>query len=143
MQDLNHLYVSEPALSELDNEPEGFSWIDPHDSDQSVISFTRRSKKEEETLVFICNFTPMPRHGYRLGVPYAGEYYELINSDAACYGGSGLENKQPMPSGPMYWQSCPHSILFTLPPLATVILKRRLPVPEEEGNINDESRSKH
>jgi 1,4-alpha-glucan branching enzyme len=142
MQDLNHLYVSEPALSERDNEPEGFSWIDPHDSDQSVISFMRRSKKKEETLVFICNFTPIPRHGYRLGVPYAGEYYELINSDAACYGGSGLENGQPMPSGPMYWQSCPHSILLTLPPLATVILKRRLPVPEEEGKINDESRSK-
>jgi 1,4-alpha-glucan branching enzyme len=142
IQDLNHLYVNEPALSELDNEQEGFSWIDPHDSDQSVISFMRRSKKEEETLIFICNFTPMPRHGYRLGVPYAGEYHELINSDAGRYGGSGLENKQPMPSGPIYWQSCPHSILLTLPPLATVILKRRLPVPEEEGNINDESRSK-
>src|SRR5206468_5233743 len=101
-----------------------------------------RSKKEEETLLFICNFTPIPRHGYRLGVPYAGEYYELINSDATFYGGSGLENKQPMPSGPIFWQSCPHSILLTLPPLATVILKRRPPVAEEEGNIIDESRSK-
>ena len=142
VRDLNHLYGSQIALSELDNEQEGFLWIDPHDSDQSVISFMRRSKKEEETLLFICNFTPIPRHGYRLGVPYAGEYYELINSDATSYGGSGLENKQPMPSGPIFWQSCPHSILLTLPPLATVILKRRPPVAEEEGNIIDESRSK-
>jgi 1,4-alpha-glucan branching enzyme len=125
VRDLNALYRSEPALSELDCDPEGFSWIDPHDSDNSVISFTRRSKRAEDTLVFICNFTPVPRHGYRLGVPEAGEYYELMNSDDACYGGSGLVNTQPMPSAPLYWQSCPHSILLTLPPLATVILKRR------------------
>src|SRR5438876_11545568 len=136
--DLNHLYQSEPALSALDNEPEGFSWIDPHDSDQSVISFMRRGKKKEDTLVFICNFTPVPRHGYRLGVPHAGEYYELLNSDADRYGGSGLENLQPMPSGPIYWQSCLHSILLTLPPLGTVILKRRLNVIEE-GNRENES----
>jgi len=139
VRDLNHLYESEPALSVLDNDPEGFSWIDPHDSDQSVVSFMRRGKKEGDTLVFICNFTPEPRHGYRLGVPRAGEYYELINSDATRYGGSGLENKQPMPSGPVYWQSCPHSILLTLPPLATVVLKRRLHKDEEEGNTDNES----
>jgi 1,4-alpha-glucan branching enzyme len=139
VRDLNHLYESEPALSVLDNDPEGFSWIDPHDSDQSVVSFMRRGKKEGDTLVFICNFTPEPRHGYRLGVPRAGEYYELINSDATRYGGSGLENKQPMPSGPVYWQSCPHSILLTLPPLATVVLKGRLHKDEEEGNTDNES----
>ena len=130
LRDLNRLYQQEPAVSELDNDPEGFSWIDCHDSDNSVISFMRRSKKEEDTLVFICNFTPVPRHGYRLGVPFEGEYFELINSDADRYGGSGLENKQPMPSGPIYWQSCPHSILLTLPPLSTVVLKRRPQVEE-------------
>ena len=137
VRDLNILYQREPALSELDNKPEGFSWIDPHDSDNSVVSFMRRSKKEQDTLVFICNYTPVPRHGYRLGVPYAGEYYELINSDALRYGGSGLENKQPMPSGPTYWQSCPHSILLTLPPLATVILKRR---PTELDDLEEVSK---
>jgi len=126
LRDLNRLYRQEPALSILDGDPEGFSWIDCHDSDNSVVSFMRRSKKVEDTVVFICNFTPVPRHGYRLGVPDAGEYYELINSDAPQYGGSGLENKQPMPSGAIYWQSCPHSILLTLPPLSTVVLKRRL-----------------
>jgi 1,4-alpha-glucan branching enzyme len=124
LRHLNQLYRSERALNQLDSDPEGFSWIDPHDSDNSVISFMRRSKDPQETLVFVCNFTPIPRDGYRLGVPEAGDYYEVINSDNTQYGGSGLINPQAMPSGPMYWQSCPHSILLTLPPLATVVLKR-------------------
>jgi len=138
VHDLNVLYQKEPAFSELDNDPEGFLWVDPHDTDNSVISFMRRGNKAQDTLIFVCNFTPVPRHGYRLGVPRAGEYYELINSDANRYGGSGLENKQPMPSGPVYWQSCPHSILLTLPPLSTIILKRRQ-YDTEEGNTVNES----
>jgi len=138
VHDLNVLYQKEPAFSELDNDPEGFLWVDPHDTDNSVISFMRRANKAQDTLIFVCNFTPVPRHGYRLGVPRAGEYYELINSDADRYGGSGLENKQPMPSGPVYWQSCPHSILLTLPPLSTIILKRRQ-YDTEEGNTVNES----
>ena len=125
VRELNTMYHREPALSVLDTDEQGFSWIDPHDSDNSVISFMRRSKREEETLLFVCNFTPIPRHGYRVGVPYAGEYYEVINSDDSRYGGSGLVNNQPMQSGPIYWQSCPHSILLTLPPLATIVLKPR------------------
>ena len=125
VRELNSMYHREPALSVLDTHEQGFAWIDPHDSDNSVISFMRRSGREEDTLIFVCNFTPVPRHGYRVGVPYAGEYYEVINSDDARYGGSGLVNNQPMPSGPIYWQSCPHSILLTLPPLATIVLKPR------------------
>jgi 1,4-alpha-glucan branching enzyme len=137
VRDLNRLYQQEPALSVLDYEPEGFSWIDVHDVENSVISFMRRSSQENETLLFVCNFTPVPRHGYRLGVPHAGEYYELINSDDVIYGGSGLKNDQPMPSGPVRWQSCPHSILLTLPPLSTIVLKRR--VAEEEENVQQEA----
>ena len=125
VSDLNSLYAREPAFSELDNLPDGFSWIDPHDSDNSVISFMRKGKRPEDTLVFVCNFTPVPRYGYRLGVPLAGTWDELLNSDDQRYGGSGQVNTQDMPSGPMFWQSCPHSILLTLPPLGTVILKRR------------------
>ncbi len=125
IRELNVLYHRERALSVLDTSEQGFSWIDPHDSDNSVISFLRRSEQPEETLIFVCNFTPVPRHGYRVGVPYAAEYYEVLNSDAMRYGGSGLINANPMPSGPIYWQSCPHSILLTLPPLATIILKPR------------------
>jgi 1,4-alpha-glucan branching enzyme len=126
LRDLNRLYQREPAFSILDYDPQGFAWIDPHDSDNSVISFIRRGSEKDETLVFVCNFTPVPRFGYRLGIPDAGEYYEVLNSDANRYGGSGIENLQPMPSGPVYWQSCPHSILLTLPPLSTIILKRRI-----------------
>ena len=125
VRDLNQLYVQEPALSTLDFDPNGFSWIDVHDSDNSVVSYMRKSNNQQETLVFVCNFTPMTRYGYRLGVPYAGDYYEVLNSDATRYGGGGVENSQLMPSGATPWQSCPHSIILTLPALATVILKRR------------------
>jgi 1,4-alpha-glucan branching enzyme len=120
---LNHLYLREPALSELDTDPAGFAWIDVHDWDNSVISLMRRSKKREETLVFISNFTPVVRYNYRMGVPYAGVYRELLNSDTARYGGSGVVNTLPMRSAPGQWQTCQHSITLTLPPLATVVLK--------------------
>lgn len=145
VRDLNLLYQREPALSERDVDSEGFSWIDVHDSDNSVISFMRRSKDADETVIFVCNFTPVPRFGYRLGVPEAGEYYEVLNSDASRYGGSGLENTNAMPSAPMYWQSCPHSILLTLPPLSTVILKRRPapPILTETEEINSQDESQH
>jgi 1,4-alpha-glucan branching enzyme len=132
VRDLNTLYQSEPALSHLDYDPEGFSWIDCYDSDNSVISFMRRTREKDDTLIFVCNFTPVPRHGYRLGVPDAGEYYELLNSDAARYGGSGIENLQRMHSEPIYWQACPYSIVVTLPPLSTIILKQQITVVEEE-----------
>lgn len=132
VRELNALYQQEPALSALDTDPEGFQWIDPHDSDNSVISFMRRSKEPSDTLIFVCNFTPVPRYGYRLGVPYRGEYYEILNSDNLRYGGSNLINDQQMLSSAVYWQSCPHSILLTLPPLATIVLKRT-PVSEEES----------
>ena len=136
IRNLNTLYQRETALSVLDTDPQGFSWIDVHDSDNSVISFMRRSGNNADTLVIVCNFTPIPHYGYRLGVPNPGEYYEVLNSDDLRYGGSGITNPQPMPSGPMYWQSCPHSILLTLPPLATVILKRR---PQKEDTQSYES----
>ncbi|HWS85190.1 MAG TPA: alpha amylase C-terminal domain-containing protein, partial [Ktedonobacteraceae bacterium] len=138
MRDLNRLYQNEPALSALDCDPGGFSWIDCYDSDNSVISFMRRSQYSDDTLVCVCNFTPVPRHGYRVGVPEAGEYYEVLNSDDTRYGGSGLLNSQPMPSGPIYWQSCPHSILLTIPPLSTIMLKRRVPRQVDDSqNEND------
>jgi 1,4-alpha-glucan branching enzyme len=125
VRDLNRLLLQEPALSMLDCEPEGFAWIDCHDSENSVISFQRRSRRPEETLIFICNFTPVPRFGYRVGAPLAGEYYEVLNSDDLRYGGSGLGNPQPLPSAPIAWQSCPQSIVLTLPPLSTIVLKWR------------------
>jgi len=126
VRELNRMYHQEPALSVLDMDEQGFSWIDPHDSDNSVISFMRRSGQDEDTLLFVCNFTPVPHHNYRLGVPFEGQYYEVLNSDDARFGGSGLVNSQTMVSDPIPWQSCPHSVLLTLPPLATVVLKGHL-----------------
>jgi 1,4-alpha-glucan branching enzyme len=137
VRDLNYLYTQEPAYSELDNDPAGFSWIDCHDPDNSIVSFMRLTPKKEDTLVFVCNFTPVPRNGYRLGVPEAGKYYELLNSDDARYGGSGLVNSGLLPTEPGQWQACAYSIQLLLPPLATVVLKREV---LEEGMPTDESR---
>lgn len=106
-----------------------------------MISFQRRGKKEEDTLVFISNFTPVVRYHYRVGVPFAGIYRELLNSDAAQYGGGGVVNTLPMTSEAVYWQSCPHSIVLTLPPLATVIVKGQpqpLQVAETPTEIEQE-----
>lgn len=136
VRDLNVLYNREPALSVQDYDPHGFSWIDVHDSDNSVVSFMRRGTEKDDTIIFACNFTPVPRHGYRMGVPDAGTYDELVNSDATRYGGSGIENGQPMISEPIYWQSCPHSIVLTLPPLSTIILKRQ-PGSREDTEPSD------
>ncbi|GAC1356517.1 MAG: 1,4-alpha-glucan branching protein GlgB [Ktedonobacteraceae bacterium] len=133
LRDLNKLYLREPALSALDYDPEGFLWIDSHDTDNSVVSFMRRCKQPEETLIFVCNFTPVPRYGYRLGVPSSGIYYEVINSDNASYGGGGLINDQLMPSGPVPWQSCSHSVILTLSPLSTIVLKQHSSTDTEAG----------
>jgi 1,4-alpha-glucan branching enzyme len=141
LRDLNHLYQAEPALSALDYDPEGFTWIDSHDTDNSVISFMRRSKRVEDTLVIICNFTPVPRYGYRMGVPYPGDYYEIMNSDHTRYGGSGLINDQPMASGPVVWQSCTNSILLTLSPLSTIVFKCHPTVLQAEEATVDQDTS--
>ena len=91
VQHLNYIYKSEPALWQQDDSYEGFEWIDFHDADNSVISFLRKSR-EGEVVVFIVNATPVVRHDYRLGVPHAGFYREIINTDAETYGGSNVGN---------------------------------------------------
>src|SRR5206468_4619295 len=88
--DLNRVYRDVPALHECDCEPRGFEWIDFHDRDQSVIAFLRRGKSDDSIVVVACNFTPVPRHQYRLGVPNGGRYREGINTDARWYGGSDV-----------------------------------------------------
>ena len=86
MRDLNRLYRSEPSLHELDVRPEGFAWIDCNDHESSVVSFVRRATDPADFTLFILNFTPVVRQSYRLGVPEAGRYRELINTDAEAYG---------------------------------------------------------
>jgi len=123
--DLNHLYRSEPALYEVDFEPRGFEWIDCHDWQTSVVSFLRRGKNPDDFMVIICNFTPVPRHGYRVGVPMGGEYTEVLNSDAAIYGGSNLGLGGAVWAQAVPEHGRPFSLVLTLPPLAGLMLRPR------------------
>jgi 1,4-alpha-glucan branching enzyme len=120
---LNHLYREETALHQEEYSWEGFQWIDLHDYERSILSYARRSPGNGETILIILNFTPLVRHGYRLGVPEPGTYHELFNSDAEAFGGSNVIN-EPRPSNDTPWQGYSHSIELTLPPLAAVFLKR-------------------
>jgi 1,4-alpha-glucan branching enzyme len=123
VKDLNRLYRSEPALYEVDFHYTGFEWIDFHDSDNSIISFLRRAKNPSDFVVFIYNFTPLVREGYRIGVPEPGFYAELLNSDAAVYGGRNIGNMGGVPTEAFPWQGRPCSLQLTVPPLAVVALK--------------------
>ncbi len=121
MRDLNRLYRELPALYELDFESGGFAWSDCHDADQSVLSYLRYARDGACILVAL-NFTPVPRQGYRLGVPRAGGWRELLNSDSAFYGGSDLGNGSGLAARPQAHLGFPASLDLTLPPLAAVIL---------------------
>ncbi len=123
VRDLNKLYKNEPALYENDFEASGFEWLDASDTENNVLSFTRKAKSNDEFLVVVSNFTPVPRHGYQIGVPHDGLYCEVFNSDSKHYWGSNVGNKgrQTADSSPMHGH--PQSLSLTLPPLATIILK--------------------
>ena len=123
VRDLNRLHRTETALHELDGDPAGFAWIDCSDWAQSVLSFVRRARDAEDCVVVLCNFTPVPRHDYRVGVPRPGFYRELLNTDAAGYGGSNLGNEGGAWAAPVPWQGQPYSVTLTLPPLAALFLK--------------------
>ncbi len=122
VRDLNRVYQAEPALWENDYDWQGFSWINANDSDNSVFSFIRRAKNTDDLLVAICNFTPVLRQQYRIGMPKGGQWRELINSDLKEYWGggnsNGLLNALPEPS-----HGLDHSLELTLPPLSVLILK--------------------
>jgi 1,4-alpha-glucan branching enzyme len=121
--DLNRLYRAEPALHEVDFDWTGFQWIDFYDWEQSVVAFIRRARNPEDFVVCACNFTPVPRHGYRIGVPGPGRYRELLNSDAAVYGGGNVGNLGGVEAEPVPWHGHPQSIALTLPPLSVVFFK--------------------
>jgi 1,4-alpha-glucan branching enzyme len=131
--DLNHLYQAEPALWEVDDSWQGFEWMDANDSENSVISFVRRAKDPEDFVVVVCSFTPVVRYDYRVPVPRAGYYAEILNSDAAVYGGSNVGNLGGTEAYLTPWAEREWSITITLPPLSTLILKPRplAPPPAE------------
>ncbi|HKM66513.1 MAG TPA: 1,4-alpha-glucan branching protein GlgB [Candidatus Acidoferrum sp.] len=123
--DLNKLLAGEAALHQVDFDWQGFEWIDANDSDNSVYSFVRRGKNPDDLLIVILNATPVVRYGYHVGVPRPGHYEEVLNTDAADYGGSNAGNLGGMNAGEHAWQGRRYSLALTLPPLAAVFLKWR------------------
>ena len=119
--DLNRLYRRKAALHECDADPSGFEWVDFSDAEKSIISYLRRGRSVDDIVLVACNFTPVPRYGYRIGVPFGGFWREVLNSDAVEYGGSGVGNlggveAEQVPAHGRAW-----SLPLTLPPLAVVI----------------------
>ncbi len=120
---LNKLYRSEPALYEVDDDFHGFEWIDFHDVEASVISFVRYAQNRDDFIVFACNFTPVPRTSYRIGVPKEGFYREILNTDSEMFGGSNMGNGGYAAAEAVPCHGRPASFRITLPPLAVVAFK--------------------
>ncbi len=122
-KDLNNLYKTEKALWQLDYEHDGFKWIDADNKDQSIFIYCRMGEDKKDTLIVICNFTPKVYYDFKVGVPYLGEYYELFNSDASSYGGSGQVMDEVITASSQGWHKEKYSIKIKVPPMATLILK--------------------
>lgn len=125
VKELNQLYRSEPALTELDTSPDGYRWIDGSDSENSVLSFLRCGADPGSEVLVVCNFTPVPRYNYRVGVPQGGFWQELLNSDFPFYGGSGVGNSGGLEATPVPKHGQIWSLNLTLPPLSILFLKRK------------------
>jgi len=125
MRHLNQFYTAEKALWEIDFDWQGFEWIDCQDYEQSIISFMRKGKDKDDFIIVICNFTPIVRDMYRIGVPENGAYEELFNSDWEVFGGSGQANSGLIQTENVEWHNRAFSINLRLPPLATIYLKRK------------------
>ena len=123
VQDVNRLYRENPALHQLDFEAHGFRWVDANDSEQSVLSFLRRGRDPGQQVLAAFNFTPVPRHGYRLGVPEGGFWREILNSDADVYGGGGQGNLGGVESEPTPWHGMPNQLTVSIPPLGAVFFE--------------------
>lgn len=121
--DLNRLYAGSKALHELDADPAGFEWIDCADADNSIISYIRKGTDGNRLILVACNFTPVSRENYLIGVPRGGHWREVLNSDAAEYGGSGMGNKDGTVAHEVPQHNRPFSVNLTLPPLSVVVLE--------------------
>jgi 1,4-alpha-glucan branching enzyme len=122
VRDLNRAYRDEPALWERDFDPTGFWWIEPNDAESSVFAFARIGKDASKPLVFVANLSPVPRHGYRLGLPVPGRWTELVNTDSSFYGGSDVGNLGGVETEDVPWMNQYHSAEISIPPLAAIWL---------------------
>jgi 1,4-alpha-glucan branching enzyme len=125
VRELNRIYRASPALYEVDFHYSGFEWVDFHDGESSVIAFLRKAEDPKDFLLFCCNFTPVPRQGYEFGVPEAGFYEEILNTDSELFGGSNIGNGGMVSSRPIPKHDRQQSIAVTLPPLAVVAFRKR------------------
>jgi 1,4-alpha-glucan branching enzyme len=121
VRDLNQLYRTSPALHERDADSGGFEWIDCNDQQRGIVSFIRRGRTADDVLLFVFNFTPVPRQGERVGAPFGGFWREVLNSDALVYGGSGLGNAGGMPAMSEPQHGRPYRLTITAPPLGVVV----------------------
>jgi len=127
LADLNRLHMAERALHEVDFEWSGFDWINPNDAAASVLSFIRRAKDGEDSILAVCNFTPVTRENYRVGVPRPGFYREILNTDSKFYGGSDMGNTGGVRAEPIPWNDRPYSVSLRLPALAAMYFKPQRP----------------
>ncbi len=125
VKELNKLYMTEPALYELDSSSEGFEWINCNSANKSLLSFMRKGKKEEDTLVVICNFTPIPHKAYKLGTPSGGSWQEIFSSDNAKFGGEGRNNKTAKQAKKEAVDGQEHYISVNVPPLSITVFKKK------------------
>jgi 1,4-alpha-glucan branching enzyme len=123
VEEVNAMYRREPALHELDFDPAGFEWVDCNDAERSVLTFLRKGRSTGDIILVVCNFTPVPRHNYRVGVPRGGGWREMLNSDGREYGGSGQGNIGGAEAAPISAQGRLHALTIAVPPLSTVFFK--------------------
>jgi len=140
-KDLNHLYCSYPAFFERDFDPAGFEWVHCDDWENSILTFIRKPSQGMEGAVLVsCNFTPVPRYHYRVGVPLLGHWKELFNSDAPIYGGGGIENMGGVNAEEVPYHGRPFSLDLTIPPLGAVYFQLetaiRKPLPQNEKSMD-------
>jgi 1,4-alpha-glucan branching enzyme len=123
VRDLNTLYGGQPLLHEIEFNSAGFEWVDCKDSQRSIISFLRRGQNPNDQLLFVCNFIPVVRENYRVGVPLGCYWKEILNSDASLYGGSGQGNFGGLQAAPLPIHGLPFSLNMTLPPLGILVFQ--------------------
>ncbi|MFL6595571.1 MAG: alpha amylase C-terminal domain-containing protein, partial [Chthoniobacterales bacterium] len=137
VQHLNYVYKNEPALWDLDDTYEGFEWIDFHDADNSSVAFMRKARNGD-VIVFVVNATPQVLHGYRIGVPEAGFYREIINTDGETYGGTNVGNMGGLEAAAQEWQGRRYSLQVEVPPLATIAFKLERPQSDVVNDTTDQ-----
>ncbi|WP_294153528.1 1,4-alpha-glucan branching protein GlgB [uncultured Clostridium sp.] len=141
-KDLNNLYLDNKAFWELDHDYRGFNWIEADNSEQSILIFARRSRKDEDTLIFVVNFKPTVYYDYQIGVPFNGEYEELFNTDDVKYGGSGQVMGTPLFAEKAPFQNQPYSLKIKVPPMATLVLKVKNIIANEDKETLSEDKKK-